>query len=170
MASVLGTLNTVNRLICLSSLVYALYFLSQNPSPLSLKASGGLWKYWTNWTAGTHILFYFLALVCEVFSYLKYRIDDFSHRALIYHGFVVPMGVSVFSTFWILTLIDPELVIPAAIKPFLPDHVNHILVSFFLVLVCHSSLFDHYSIHSFSPDCWLKDLLTFTHFLLGKQE
>lgn len=130
MASVLGTLNTVNRLVCLISLVYALYFLSVNPSPLSKQSIGGMWKYWTNWTAFTLILFYFLAIVCEVFSYLKYRIDDFSHRALIYHGFVVPMGVSVFTSFWALTLINPELVIPAEVRPFLPDHINHILVSF----------------------------------------
>lgn len=141
MASVLGTINTFNRLLCLSSLVYALYTLSQNPSPTASKTIGGLWKYWTNWTALTLIFFYFLALLCEIFSYLKYRIDDFSHRALIYHGFVVPMGVSVFSSFWALTLIDPELVVPPEAKAYLPDHINHILVSTFSLLLkvtCHS--------------------------------
>ena len=149
MASVLGTLNTVNRLVCLTSLVYALYFLSVNPSPLSRQSIGGMWKYWTNWTASTSILFYFLAIVCEVFSYLKYRIDDFSHRALIYHGFVVPMGVSVFMSFWALTLINPELVIPAEVRPFLPDHINHILVGFSLFvtpyLPCICTAYTHIS-------------------------
>ena len=142
MASVLGTVNTLNRIVLLSSLVYALYFLSRNPSPLLSKPGGGLWNYWTNWTALTSILFYFLALVCDIFSYLKFRIDDFSHRALIYHGFVVPMGVSVVAAFWLLTFIDPELVVPAAVKAFLPDHINHILVSFSLFVpnVCQSNM------------------------------
>ena len=169
MASVLGTLNTVNRLVCLTSLVYALYFLSVNPSPLSKRSIGGMWKYWTNWTASTSILF---LLPCHCLRGIF--ISEISHWRLQPPCTHLPRIRCTYGCFRIYVFLGAYTRRPGigysgwSSSILTGSHQPH---SGRFFLVRRSLLTLHfYSIHSYFLVYWLRESHTFIHYLHARRE
>jgi hypothetical protein len=138
---VIKIINSLNRVVNFFGQAYALWFLYHHmPSPPPEKDFAGIWKFFTIWTVTAHMIFFGMCILCEVFSYLKFKTDNFSFRGLLFHAAVFPMGVSVFISFWLLYFSDRELISPKRLDGIIPAYINQIIHTLILPGVIIESL------------------------------
>ncbi|XP_060522518.1 androgen-induced gene 1 protein-like [Cylas formicarius] len=87
-------------------------------------------KYLTNWDVILQTLYFILCMICDVSS--DPRTSGKCSRAkqlreLVLSSLVVPVSLFVGVTFWGLYIINRELVFPAAIDPYFPVWLNHMV-------------------------------------------
>ncbi|XP_046590015.1 androgen-induced gene 1 protein isoform X2 [Neodiprion lecontei] len=100
-------------------------------------AYGGRFKFLTFWNAILQAVFFFVCLLNDFGGSnelspakrpILRRVKDFIHASF---GFPVAMFVGV--TFWALMFVDRELVLPAAVDPYFPWWLNHLMHTLIMV-------------------------------------
>ncbi|CAG0893495.1 unnamed protein product [Cyprideis torosa] len=84
---------------------------------------GGTWKYLTSWDVVIQLIFHSIAVIAAVkhknLAWRRARDYYFSLLAF-------PVGVFVSISFWSIYAVDPELIFPAALRPYYPEWLNQI--------------------------------------------
>ncbi|XP_046492800.1 androgen-induced gene 1 protein isoform X3 [Neodiprion pinetum] len=128
-ASILGV-----YVFTISYAILHLHFPKRNPAP---EFDPGQLKFLTFWNLILQAVFFFVCLLNDFGGSnelspakrpILRRVKDFIHASF---GFPVAMFVGV--TFWALMFVDRELVLPAAVDPYFPWWLNHLMHTLIMV-------------------------------------
>lgn len=119
------------------TMYYALARLNLPPRDPAPSFDPGQWQYLTFWNVILQAVFFLVCLINDFGGTnelsptkrpILRKIKDFIHASL---AFPVAMFVGI--TFWVLMMVDRELVLPSAVDPYFPSWLNHLMHTMIVV-------------------------------------
>ena len=108
---------------------------------------GGHWKFLTYINMQVQLFCFLMCIACDILEWLNYHNFVKKFRQIkdgVYASIGVPSCLAVFVTFWVLFLIDRELVYPKRLDKYLPVWANHVWHSAILITLVEV-ICDHHS-------------------------
>ncbi|CAH3170401.1 unnamed protein product [Porites lobata] len=116
--------------------IYGTYYDLQIVTAHS-QSYGGRFKYLTFLNLLLQLIFFIIAPLADVLTFIRGREDNWLVRVrdLVFASLAFPISVFVATTFWGIYMIDRELIFPKALDKVIPSWINHVLHTWCAVLI-----------------------------------